>query len=393
MSVGIRKENHRFILNKKVRIGIYTLPLRTNYGGILQAWALQTVLKRMGHEVVTFNPCPYKYLSWKRMPFAYAKRIINRLRGRNTVVFYEQKYNADYDIKTIHLQAFIHNNMHCKEFREIGDLHPSEYDVLIAGSDQVWRPKYNKSYGRTIENAFFDFAENWQVKRIAYAASFGTDKWEFTDEQSKRCAKLAMQFSAVSVRESSGVKLCRRNLKVKAIHVLDPTMLLSRENYLALINMVYNTTAPSGNLLCYILDDTAETELLLQRVAFDRRLTPFRTNFIKEGTKGKEQIQPPVEQWLRNFDEASFVVTDSFHACVFSIIFRKPFIVIANERRGITRIESLLSMFCLSDHLVYSAAGYINGKEYNVSDDVMNKLDAMQQISFNFLRESLNRTK
>ena len=79
-----------------------------------------------------------------------------------------------------------------------------------------------------------DFAKEWNIKRIAYAASFGTEEWEYTEEQTRNCSTLLKKFNAVSVRESSAVKLCNEKFKVEALHVLDPTMLLEKDEYINL---------------------------------------------------------------------------------------------------------------------------------------------------------------
>ena len=233
------------------------------------------------------------------------------------------------------------------------------------------RPKYNKTYGRTIEYAFFDFAQTWNVKRVAYAASFGTDEWEFTPEQTARCSQLAKLFTAVSVREESGVKLCKEHLGVEAI------------------KKGVKTQPPSGNMLCYILDENSETDALIDKVATSQDLKPFRANFIKKNAKVEDQVQPPIEQWLRNFQEAEFVVTDSFHACVFSIIFGKPFVVITNAKRGISRYESLLSVFNLSNHLIRSASGYQPNFDYAVTPEARECLNDMRNFSIQFLKNAL----
>ena len=232
-----------------MRIGIYTQPLRLNYGGILQAWALQTVLMRMGHEVVTFDPDPFLRLSWKSLPFVYAKRIVKKLMGSKSAIFLERHINKEYINKSQYLRPFIETHIRRKEFKNVYELQQNDYDLLIAGSDQVWRPKYNTSYGRTIYNAFFDFAENWNVKRIAYAASFGTDEWEYNEKQTWLCSRLASLFSAISVREISGINLCKKYLGVDATHVLDPTMLLKREDYDGIIQYGVGTQVRKSALL------------------------------------------------------------------------------------------------------------------------------------------------
>lgn len=378
-----------------MRIGIYTQPLRYNYGGILQAWALQTVLKRMGHEVVTFDPYPYKNLSIAKKPFAYCKRAIKRLIDGKTAIRAEKKFNREHDIKIRHLKPFIDRNVRRVEFRTINDIDLKNFDVLIAGSDQVWRPKYNRTYGRTIEYAFFGFASDCDVKRIAYAASFGSDEWEYTEEQTTRCAALAQRFSAISVRETSAVQLCKEHLGVEATHVLDPTLLLQREDYEQLILNGTQTSQPTGNLLCYVLDDSPEMDELIKKIAETKQLIPFRSNSHVEDKNApiEKRIQPPVEQWLRDFQESEFVVTDSFHACVFSIIFGKPFVVLGNKIRGVSRYESLFNMLSIHHHLLFSAQDYNPDNSYEIGNEAIAKLEKMKEKSLQFLTKSLTSEK
>ena len=374
-----------------MRIGIYTQPLRYNYGCLLQAWALQTVLRRMGHDVVTFDPCPYLSLPRTKMPFVYAKRAIKKIYGQNVTIRREEKFNREHDLKIQNLKSFIDANIQKAEFTKVTDIKEGDFDVLMAGSDQVWRPKYNRSYGRTIENAFFDFAQQWKhVKRIAYAASFGTDDWEFTNEQTTRCSELAKLFSAISVREQSGIALCKERLGVTATHVLDPTMLLDRKNYEELIAQCPDTHSPSGNLLCYILDETEQTTNIINHIAKEKGLTPFRANskVTDKNADISEKIQSPVEQWLRNFKDAELVVTDSFHACVFSIIFGKPFVVIGNKNRGISRYESLFAMLSMDVHPIFSVEDVISmNTNY---DEVYYQLDKQRNKSICYLEQSLD---
>lgn len=78
----------------------------------------------------------------------------------------------------------------------------------------------------------------------------------------------------------------------------------------------------------------------------------------------EEHVAPPIEAWLKGFDDAQLVLTDSFHGCVFSIVFRKPFMAIGNRGRGLSRMESLMRMFGLEDHLLSSLSDYDSAKSY-----------------------------
>ena len=127
-----------------MRIGILTLPLHTNYGGILQAYALQTVLERMGHEVVVFdtpNRMPLPPL--KDIPKCFLKRIVKKLLGRNQKIFYEYYQNKKViPVITQNTQRFINSYIHRKEIRNFKELDGETYDAIVVGSDQVWRPLY-----------------------------------------------------------------------------------------------------------------------------------------------------------------------------------------------------------------------------------------------------------
>ena len=347
-----------------MKIGILTLPLHTNYGGILQAYALQTVLERMGHEVhvIEEKRRPLS-IPIQNMPFCYGKRIVKNIIGRKCPIFYEQKYNCEQPIIRQNTDKFIKKYIHIAEYDDFSDIKESEYDAIVVGSDQVWRPKY---FGlNQIENAYLKFAEGWNIKRIAYAASFGTDEWEYNSKQTSECGRLLRMFDSVSVREDSGVDLCKRYFGVDAQHVLDPTMLLGKEDYIKLFTDA-NTPKSKGNLLCYILDETEEKKALIKRVADEKGLIPFNVKSQSDDINSpvSERIQPPLEQWLRGFYDAEFVVTDSFHACVFSILFNKPFIVYGNKARGMSRFMSLLNALGLHDRFL------ANLKENILLDDI-----------------------
>lgn len=329
-----------------MRICILTQPLQTNYGGLLQAYALQTILKRMGHEVWTEDRRYPKY-SIKR----FIAKILTPIRG----VHYPTKSQNNFIAQ--HTNNFIRKYINTTEpvstiKKELFQKY--QFDAYIVGSDQVWRPIY--SY--YLPNYFLDFTAGESVKRIAYAASFGTSQWEFTIEQTKQCASLLQTFDAVSVREDSAIGLCKRYFGVNAVHLLDPTMLLNREDYIRLIE-IEKVPIYENRLMTYLLDPSHEKEMIIQKVS--RRI---RQNLIvvmpdklfsKVGLKEIEKcVFPPVTNWLRGFMDAEYVVTDSFHGMIFSVIFNKPFIVIANKDRGLDRFTSFLRKFNLEKRLIYS---------------------------------------
>ena len=370
-----------------MKVGILTLPLHTNYGGILQAYALQAVLGRMGHDayVIDLERKPLRLPVW-RMPVKYARRILRNLTGTPYPIFYEQKQNRELPIVRQHTDKFIKRHIRRKTFAGYGSITPGDFDAIVVGSDQVWRPQYFDD----IRTAYLDFAEGWPIRRMAYAASFGTDAWEYTRSKERECGRLLRMFDAVSVREASGVGLCRGHFGVEAEHVLDPTMLLKKEDYVRLF-AGGETPKSGGTMLNYILDETPEKAMLINTVAGRKGLVPFRVNSKVEDLNAPlpERIQPPVEQWLRGFDDAEFVITDSFHACVFSIIFNKPFFAVGNAERGLSRFKSLLDMFGLADRLLLPGGMHetrrLADKEIRW-DDVNRRLNDYVDASVGFLK-------
>ena len=100
-------------------------------------------------------------------------------------------------------------------------LNPNDFDAFIVGSDQVWR----RLYMPDIYREYLSFAEGWNVRRISYAASFGTEEWEYSPLETTECRRLLQKFDAVSVREASGVSLCKKHFGVEAVHVVTITAL------------------------------------------------------------------------------------------------------------------------------------------------------------------------
>lgn len=332
-----------------MKIGILTQPLGTNYGGLLQAFALQKVLSDKGHDVTIIqrekNSTFYKVL--RKMKALICKNYVYM--SSNTIHYISQK-----------VDKFINNNIpnRTKKVNStkalIHEIYKYKFDAYVVGSDQVWRP----SYSPNIYNYYLDFVEEKTVKKIAYAASFGVEQWEYTLKQTKRCAELANSFDLISVREDSGVDLCHNYLDVDALHVLDPTMLLQKNDYIDIIRQEYkeweDKSCFNNNLFCYFLDSTIEKETLAIKLANVYSLTLLFS--MPKKYKGKnlndENIYPSVSFWLSCFVKSSYVLTDSFHGCVFSIIFNKPFWVILNPNRGNSRFTSLLKLFGLENRIV-----------------------------------------
>lgn len=365
-----------------MKIAILTLPLHTNYGGILQCYALQTVLERMGHKVRVLSKPRYGRSYYIIYPMAVCKRLFKRfILGKNVPIF-----KAPHEIVRQHTDKFIHKYIHQYTKRVWTDKIASHFNAIIVGSDQVWRPLYY----HPIEEAFLSFLGDSKIKRISYAASFGVYNCEYTKEQIDICSSLLKKFDAVSVRESSGIKLCQECFGVKAVQMLDPTLLISVDDYRALIKKG-KTQSSKGNMLVYMLDRTKEKEDLVERIAKEKGLTPFwmSSDIDNDMLTLEQRIKMPVEQWLRSFDDAGFVLTDSFHGCVFSIIFEKQFVAIGNKKRGLGRFNSLLKMFSLNNRLILSPDEYKENLTLIDYTQLQEKLYILQNLSILYLTKNI----
>jgi len=343
-----------------MRIGIITLPLHTNYGGILQAYALQTVLERMGHEVMVIQKWwPKGYTHDNPFVRSIKNLIKNITKCRIAPITPRAYIDWEYDKLHKNVNFFIRNKIHLREVNTLNELQEGEFDAIVVGSDQIWRAlyvKYDINYGLDgIYDTFLRFTDGWNIRRVSYAASFGTDSWEYTPEETKACADLISKFEGVSVREDDGILLCSEKFNVHAVKTLDPTLLLPSTDYEKLITD--NEKSTERSLVYYLLDESQEKIAFVEKVAKQKGLGVICVNSKFEVAKAslEERVKPSVSFWLNGFRNASYVITDSFHACAFSIIFNKPFAVLGNSARGNSRFESLLNTFslkhCLQDGL------------------------------------------
>ena len=382
-----------------MKIGILTQPLKANYGCVLQAYALQTVLIRMGHHVEVIRR-DYAKPSLK----IRAKRVLRFIHTLFLKSVFNKKYlvlSNPFKIDYTYLpksRVYDFVDSYINQGRRI---HTSEalksycieqgFDAYIVGSDQVWRPCYSPC----ITNYFLDFIPtDYPVKRIAYAASFGSADWEYTYSQSEECAKLVKCFDAIGVREKSGIKLCLDKLGVDATHVLDPTMLLDVADYDRLIGDSNVIPKMTKYIACYILDENTDKRKLIDVVSSELDAQPY---YLNEKIINNKYVNLSVEEWLDAYRHADFVIVDSFHGCVFSILFKKQFIVYANRSRGIARFESLLGLFDLESRMISSLEEFRTRKadlfttiDYN---SVHAKLDELRKDSLSFLLRALSSEK
>ena len=322
-----------------MKIALLNLPVDNNYGGHLQRYALMKVLQRMGHDVTHINLRFGFFLPWYKKPFSDAKRVILKyLLGKDIKINQEcllrQQYEERCAVTEPFYQRYIKHTEPITDLRKLKDLHG--FDAFVVGSDQVWRKKIA---GKYLSTMFLDFLPaDATVKRIAYGVSLGVAENELNQEEVNRLSELYKRFDAVSVREDSALDLFIGYgwTNPQAIQVLDPTLLLTKDDYMQLIDNA--STVPSkGNMFCYILDKTEEKSQLIKQKAEDLQLKPFELGLTDDKPAS-------MEQWLRSFADSKYIVTDSYHGVVFSIIFNKPFSLVKNRFRGNARFDSLYQL-------------------------------------------------
>ena len=340
-----------------MKICIITLPLKFNYGCLLQAFALNLFLRKNGHSALTANYVNPRIPLTMRLACNPFVRAVRKLFGKKVSVLFRdyRKYNLD-----CHLRRFVEKNIPrtrliktpatWRDFEEYG------FDAFVVGSDQVWRD----SMSQHLPTAFFDFIpDNSKIKRIAYAASFGVDKFEHGERPILFYRKLIKKFNAVSVREKDGVRICRDELLANAVHVLDPTMLLSSDDYKKIIEGDRGNFRDFGN-------NYAFRHILNENLSKSREFS----------------------------DSLKSLITDSFHCVVFSIIFKTPFVVIGNSHTGLSRIKSILDMFGLSERFAISpsATDIENAAKSPIDwEAVHNILKEKQKESAEFLLSALEK--
>ena len=331
-----------------MKVCVLTQPLHKNYGGLLQAYALQVFLRRQGHDVYTAD-IPFRKPRLFGIP-SFIKAVINRYALNKPVARLWPLSSGEKTRIQKETDRFIADKLTLtKRVGSVSNIHildEYEFDAFVVGSDQVWRPLYSPG----ITTYFLDFLEGKQnIKRMSYAASFGVDNTaEYSPEQIKKISHLLSKFDEITVRESSAVDLCHSTFGASAKHVVDPTLLLDKDCYTNLVEQD-NTPHSIGDLFVYVLDQREDKREIIDIVQVQTQMTEFT---VLPATP--YETYPSVTQWIRGFMDAKYVVTDSFHGVAFCIIFNIPFIAIGNESRGLARFTSVLSKFGLLDRLVTS---------------------------------------
>lgn len=316
-----------------MRIGIITFHWATNYGAVLQCYALQETLKSMGHNVFVINYKPSKY---DNNPWTFF-----RMKKFRNIKKFTHDFQKECEIEKFRLKYLNRTN----RFYSLKQLQEScnDFDAIISGSDQVLNETFLRGAERGGCTAYYlDFGSD-SALRICYAVSFGTTK--FPADLVAKVTPIVKKMNAVSCRENSGVDIFREMGLNNGVIVPDPTLLLNNTDYEKLL--------PANNKL-----DKPFVYLLHGRYSFMQSKLP--SNATISASEG-------IEQWLLNIRNANIVITNSFHCAVFCIHFHVPFFVVLQTLENIgmnDRFYTLLEKLGLSDRMILET-------EYSITYDKM----------------------
>ncbi len=370
------------------QIHILTHPFMGNYGGMLQAYALQRAIA--AHVPATcFIDSYRKYDAFDlrcRMKNGIGELLLSC--GKKASALAVRKWLRYKMVRPFY--RIISSGTPVVEHESVNQNGPAELQYVV-GSDQVWRGCYVSGY-KSLPFFFLDFAsEDVRRRSIAYAASFGSDEWEGTSAETERCGKLLRQFRAVSVREQSGVELCRRLFGVEAVQMPDPTLLLQAADYEKLIASEPTHKNEGDYIATYVLDSAPQKQASMQAVA-EQMGMPLQPLSPVASSPNRWERQPlSVPQWLSYMSRARYVLTDSFHGCVFAIIFNKPFVCYGNASRGMARFDTLMRTFHLESRLVNDLEQVAEVLARPIDWEEVNAIRASErQRGLGFLQEQLD---
>lgn len=326
-----------------MKIDIVTLHRAQNYGSVLQTFALQKQIEELGHQVSILDYYPDRYTNKGLL-----KRLKNKSsRFKNPLVLLIAKLliYPSYLRKGIQFNKFMHYlNLEKPSFatNEEGMGRFTDADAYCAGSDQIWNSHWNEGVEKAL---FLDFVPKGKLC-FSYAASIGLSNIPANEIDETKL--LLDKFEFLSLREDKGVELVKKLGRTDAVQCLDPTLLMSKEDWSQYADDSYKG---KEYVLTYNLHHDPEIDKCAKAIAskFHLQIRNISYNWHDIVRHGHLDWCPTVEGFLGLIQNAKYVIADSFHATAFSIIFEKPFVVITPEVAS-SRLSSLLKMLGLDDH-------------------------------------------
>lgn len=358
-----------------------------NYGTNLQAYALQKFLNTQGYstDVLNYKPkyeCKENKIRSLGDFFDFIKLKYDHIIMRLIHI----KYKKQFVDKDEEFYKFVEENISITEKYEKSNLSDLNniYDNFIVGSDQIWSPKY-------IDSVFFLDFVGYDKNKISYAPSLASKS--FSDEWKSMVNTYISRFDYLSVREQEGKDILESITSKDVKITLDPTLLLTREEWTKLTNC----NEKEKYILCYFLGNKKYYWRYVHRI---EKETGYKVKIIpikKEAyfKRGEKELGVGPKEFLELFSSASVICTDSFHGAVFSIIFNKNFSVMkrfddSDKKSENSRIYNLLRKFKLEQFLISEKFTKL---EYEVKNynDVNKLLEDERKKSINYIIKAINR--
>jgi len=364
-----------------MKVAIITINDNNNYGNRLQNYALQTFLK---HYIDVVETLWYDDLTnFELKNIINLKSIIKFLINKNGYRNYLQRNYLKECIKIYNIKIFSQKYIDINFVNDLNKI-ASQYDYFIAGSDQIWNPNFWLEKNNHANIRFLKFTS--KEKRIAYAASIAIPNVPKDKEQFFKDSLNEMK--AISMREKAGAELVKKLTGRKVPVVVDPTILLSKEEWQK-IEMVPEWYNGEKYILTYFLGNTSS---VVENIAKENNWKIY--NLMDSNNLNLYASR--VEEFIFLIEHAQLVVTDSFHACVFSILMNTPFLVINREQKGVSdmtsRINTLLELFGYQDrYIVNGKSNILNEKIINMNFDNVKVIQEREKIrSLVYIKKALN---
>ena len=374
------------------KIALLTWFDNDNYGSALQAFALKHTLDKFGTcDVINYKTHSDKYKLSDLKTAGNRKIIFEKCITKLCVVLFKQKYTNYIIEKRSKFLSFFSDCLYLDKTQltksELKNL-TDKYDYFVCGSDQVWSPlRYDSSF-------YLDFTST--KNKISYAPSFGVDNVKAFDTKTEEIRKNLAAFSNISVREDSGRNIVKQLIDKNVPVCLDPTLLLSEEEWSNFAEVGNNNLGEYiyGLFLGDYKLHRDSFEAISSKLNLPVYLHSYNRKDYFSNLKHLNGLGP--SEFVSSIKTANFVCTDSFHAAVFSIIFHKPFILYkrfsdSDKNSQNTRVINLLRMLDLSERLDMVV------KEETTSEHLLNidyqkvnlKLDMLREESFSYLTNAL----
>lgn len=367
----------------KKKIGILTLNGYNNYGNRLQNYALKCVIEKMGYEVETIIVDRKGKETDKvalLMNFRFSK-IIKIIMNKLTSILFSRAIK----IRENRFKLFSSKYLNETDWKINENIDYSmlsrKYEYFVFGSDQIWNP--NIQYG---SNYYF-LPKIQKHKKVSYAASFGVDSIENKQEK-ENYAQWLLNFKAISVRENSGSRIIKDLIDIDVpIHV-DPTMLLSSDEWLKSFDSSNLDSENSKYMLTLFLRDLGNKKSNKQKKEILRR-TDLKVKRLNSFIDMESFVADPVE-FIYLIKNASIILTDSFHVTVFAILFKIPFYVFPRKDGVNSRVITLLNKFNLLSRFITENKIRDKDEWFNIDfTNSTNILNSQKDLAFSYLNDSL----